>query len=270
MDPAQVIDLTGSSDTEDCVTMKHTKIKAIGDYIRHRVAGPHHTETICVEDLALSESSTVLCTKQTQLYLTARDRGWACGYRNCQMLISSLIPLPILNTVPQVNELQQMLEQAWHAGFDRDGCTQLGRVVNTRKWIGATEVYCILAHLGVRARIVDFHRATGANGTHPALFAWIVEYFTCGASKDSSTRFTDKHPLYLQHQGHSRTVVGVEMADEGVCVLVFDPDVPVAQTPSRFLLSHTKHARQYQIVYVDSEPNSQAQIPKVISSTRIP
>ncbi|KAJ2496931.1 hypothetical protein GGH96_005476 [Coemansia sp. RSA 1972] len=268
MDPAQVIDLTGSSDTEDCVTMKHTKIKAIGDYIRHRVAGPHHAETIRVEDLTLTESSTVLCTKQTQLYLTMRDRGWACGYRNSQMLLSSLIPLPILNTVPQVIELQQMLEQAWNAGFDPDGYAQLGRVVNTRKWIGATEIYCILAHLGVRAHIVDFHRATGANGTHPALFAWIVEYFTSG-SKDERG-FTNKHPLYLQHQGHSRTVVGVELGEKDVCVLVFDPDVPVAQTPSRFLLSHTKHAQQYQIVYVDSEPHNAAQIPKVISSARIP
>ncbi|KAJ2248980.1 hypothetical protein GGH97_001521 [Coemansia sp. RSA 475] len=267
MDPAQVIDLTGSSDNEESVAMKHTKIKAIGDYIRNRVAGPHHAETIRVEDLA-STPSAVLCTKQTQLYSTTRDRGWACGYRNCQMLLSSLIPLPILNTVPQVIELQQMLEQAWNAGFDPDGCAQLGRVVNTRKWIGATEIYCILAHLGVRAHIVDFHRATGANGTHPALFTWIVEYFTSG-SKDERG-LTNKHPLYLQHQGHSRTVVGVEMAEEGVSVLVFDPDVPVARTPTRFLLSHTKNAQQYQIVYVDSEPHNVAQIPKTISSTRIP
>ncbi|KAJ2844760.1 hypothetical protein IWW36_005056 [Coemansia brasiliensis] len=222
------------------------------------------------------------------------DRGWACGYRNCQMLLSSLIStdqeisrfgrIPGNGNVPSIAELQQMLELAWQEGYDRDGAAQLNyRVVGTHKWIGATEVYCILAHLGIQAQIVDFHHPTMADGTHPALFEWIVEYFTNGATDTpangnaaQNVRFTARHPLYLQHQGHSRTVVGVELSDSGTNILLFDPDVAIAHsqdTPAklklfRLQLSATRWADQYQILY--PLPVNQAEIPKFISSLRIP
>ncbi|KAJ2356578.1 hypothetical protein GGF43_001985 [Coemansia sp. RSA 2618] len=201
--------------------------------------------------------------------------------------VSTFGRVPGDHGVVSVRELQQMLELAWQEGFDADGAAQLGhRVLGTRKWIGATEAYCILAHLGVRAHIVDFHCPTAADGSHPALFEWIVEYFTSGITDDPAddaassqrVRFTDKHPLYLQHQGHSRTVVGVELADSGTNVLIFDPDVAVAHSEShpaelsqfRFPLARTRNAGQYQIVYVDNSPATLAEIPKFISSTRVP
>ena len=48
--------------------------------------------------------------------------------------------------VPSILRLQQVInEEAWRAGFDRAGCEQLGgRLVNSRKWIGATEVATFL------------------------------------------------------------------------------------------------------------------------------
>jgi hypothetical protein len=40
---------------------------------------------------------------------------------------------------------------------------------------------------------VDFHRPTSADGGHPELFNWVLQYFQ---------RCDDfKPPLYLQHQG---------------------------------------------------------------------
>ena len=47
--------------------------------------------------------------------------------------------------VPSILRLQQVIEEAWRAGFDRAGCEQLGgRLVNSRKWIGTTEVATFL------------------------------------------------------------------------------------------------------------------------------
>jgi len=53
--------------------------------------------------------------------------------------------------MPSVKRLQQLIEYAWSAGFDEAGCRQLGgKLVDTRRWIGATEIYALLSFLGVR------------------------------------------------------------------------------------------------------------------------
>ncbi|KAJ1666768.1 hypothetical protein EV178_002022 [Coemansia sp. RSA 1646] len=271
-----------------------------------------------------SISSTVLlCNKATMLFnSTISDRGWACGYRNCQVLLSSLIASAdrvSSNTdnsesgstaagaanrfprdkAPQIGALQEMLELAWRDGYDRDGAEQLKhRVTGTRKWIGTTEIYCILAHIGVQAHIVDFHQPTASDGSHPALFSWVVEYFTEATNDNTqdatppladdtlgckSTRFVAKHPLYLQHQGHSRTIVGIEMTDTATNLLLFDPDLNVRVDSSdavnmsqfRLRLRDTRRIRQFQIIYVDydsgpSGTSGTSEISKFVSSKRIP
>jgi hypothetical protein len=62
---------------------------------------------------------------------------------------------------------------------------------------------------------------------------WVVEYFspsTIKTSIDDALRgaspvvCTDKMPLILQHDGHSRTIVGYEVSQKGVVnLLCFDP-----------------------------------------------
>jgi len=53
--------------------------------------------------------------------------------------------------MPSVCKLQQLIEQAWAAGYDEAGCRQLsGELIGTRKWIGATEIYAVLTFLDVR------------------------------------------------------------------------------------------------------------------------
>ncbi|KAJ2711262.1 hypothetical protein H4R19_003336 [Coemansia spiralis] len=301
------IDLIGDPDSDDNGApprkgKKASRIKAIGDYLRQRAADvstgtASGSRPLRVAQLAAADEAAplVLCTGGTQLFNTTLvDRGWACGYRNCQMLVSSLLASATTSQAvagriaagraPSIGELQQMLELAWRDGYDPDGAAQLGhRVLGTHKWIGATEIYCILAHLGVQARIVDFHCPTAPDGTHPALFAWIVDYFTAGSGGESDApdggglvRFSGKHPLYLQHQGHSRTIVGVEMADAATCLLVFDPDrshrphvdPPVRLSEFRLLLGDTRRAQQYQVVYVDDLAPSPAA--KHITSVRVP
>lgn len=52
-------------------------------------------------------------------------------------------------------------------------------------------------------------------------------------SNGSAVVMTGKQPLYLQHQGHSRTVVGIEKSRNGDWLLIFDP----AKFVSSFYLS---------------------------------
>ncbi|KAK7872906.1 hypothetical protein R5R35_004227 [Gryllus longicercus] len=249
------------------------------------------------------------CTTVDHYASTYGDKGWGCGYRNMQMMLSSLLhhtgyneqlyrPAggsgsssqragasglldagPSRSAMPSIGRLQQHVEWAWAQGFDVQGCDQLGgRLFNTRKWIGATEVVTVLSSLHIRCQLVDFHRPTGVDGSHPALFNWVFEYF------DRSDDF--KPPLYLQHQGHSRTIVGVEQHKDGTLVLlVLDPSHspaqmqqlrntatgPAAMRLIRKTLAAMK-ARQYQLVAVaglmDSELEFQQS--KILRSIRVP
>ncbi|XP_047453706.1 zinc finger-containing ubiquitin peptidase 1 [Mugil cephalus] len=177
---------------------------------------------------------------------SAGDKGWGCGYRNFQMLLSSLHRLdaysPLLqeNTIPSIPQVQSMVEKAWKEGLDPQGASHFNqRLQGTRAWIGATEIYVLLTSLRISARIIDFHTPTGPDDTHPRLFEWVKQYF-CQSS--SGTRLpprliqTSLPPLYLQYQGHSCSIVGIEQKKNGsLCLLLLDPGFSTSDT--RKLLS---------------------------------
>ncbi|CAB3378469.1 Hypothetical predicted protein [Cloeon dipterum] len=261
--------------------------------------------------------STFMCTTVDHYASTYGDKGWGCGYRNMQMLISSLlhhtgfneqlykpslvgggiygmavpsydqtnggahfgVEMVSRSTMPSISRLQQHIEWAWRQGFDLQGCDQLGgKLFNTRKWIGATEVVTFLSSLRIRCQLVDFHRPTAPDGSHPEMFNWALQYF------QKNDEF--KPPLYLQHQGHSRTVVGVEQSKDGsINMIVFDP----SHTPQQMNQLHgtstaasgmrlirkslaAMKARQYQVVAVmgimDTEYDYQQS--KLLRSIRVP
>ncbi|XP_065339015.1 zinc finger-containing ubiquitin peptidase 1-like isoform X2 [Cloeon dipterum] len=263
--------------------------------------------------------STFMCTTVDHYASTYGDKGWGCGYRNMQMLISSLlhhtgfneqlykpslvgggiygmavpsydqanggahfgVEMVSRSTMPSISRLQQHIEWAWRQGFDLQGCDQLGgKLFNTRKWIGATEVVTFLSSLRIRCQLVDFHRPTAPDGSHPEMFNWALQYF------QKNDEF--KPPLYLQHQGHSRTVVGVEQSKDGsINMIVFDP----SHTPQQMNQLHgtstaasgmrlirkslaAMKARQYQVVAVmgimDTEVLWFAQQSKLLRSIRVP
>ncbi|KAF9964707.1 hypothetical protein BGZ70_006059 [Mortierella alpina] len=183
------------------------------------------------------------------------DRAWGCGYRNLQMMLSYVVSQGVARqdesfpasgaaaTIPTITELQRQLEYAWQSGFDPPGAEQLRhKVEGTKKWIGTTEAWSVLCSLGIRCSILDFHTPTGPNGTHPAMLAAVYDYFRNPAwsplrapgflqvadlvqsGADQQVVQTAKPPLYMQHQGHSRTIIGVEVQTNGeVNLLVFDP-----------------------------------------------
>lgn len=203
-----------------------------------------------------------LCSPCDHFAASYGDKGWGCGYRNLQMLLSCLAQNPTYEQVlfngramiPSIPKIQRLIEAAWQKGFDLQGCEQLGgKVVNTTKWIGATEIVATLSSLKVKCQLVDFHGPAGKDGTHPRLFEWVRDYF--------HDTIDFKPPLYLQHQGHSRTIIGIEeLKDGNLRLLLFDPscskkqmqqfmgdiDANLMRSIRRSLYS--MKAKQYQIV----------------------
>ncbi|XP_059086818.1 zinc finger-containing ubiquitin peptidase 1-like [Tigriopus californicus] len=232
---------------------------------------------------------TYLCSPVDHYAAAYGDRGWGCGYRNFQMLLSALcrntsysekLPGCSPTHMYSIDKLQILIERAWSLGFDLSGREQLGGALkNSRKWIGATEIVASLTALGIKTELADFHKPSAQDGSHPMLYNWVVDYF-----RRRSGKFTP--PLYFQHQGHSRTIVGVEiLKNNALRLLVLDPsNTRMADLFRRkdnnaiqVLKSIRKHpaaikSKQYQIVAVTgilaSEDEVQAR--KVIASQRIP
>ncbi|KTF89673.1 hypothetical protein cypCar_00007227 [Cyprinus carpio] len=174
-----------------------------------------------------------LCAETDHYSSSEGDKGWGCGYRNFQMLLSSLHRMEQYNllpvSVPSIPRVQALIEEAWGQGADPQGASHFNhRLQGTRAWIGATEIYAVFTSLSVKARIVDFHKPTGPGDTHPRLFEWVKQYFSHSASRVArlppKVVQTTLPPIYLQHQGHSRSIVGVEQKVNGnLCLLLFDP-----------------------------------------------
>jgi len=53
--------------------------------------------------------------------------------------------------IPSIPKIQQLIEAAWQKGFDLQGCEQLGgKVTNSTKWIGATDIVATLSSLKIQ------------------------------------------------------------------------------------------------------------------------
>lgn len=223
------------------------------------------------------------------------DFGWGCGYRNLQMILSSLWANEMYQkqlkkeicadtdnlkkSMPSIQNLQALIEKAWSKGFDTMGANQLrNSLTNTKKWIGATEAKTLLSFLGIRCELIDFHAATGPQNTHPELFQWVLKYF------ENFPHGEFIPALFLQHQGHSRVIVGIEEQRHGVLnLLILDPSVSASKIVrmddmSSGILNEIRvcksslRARQYQIVAVTGiiDTDEEYENCKVLTSIRIP
>ena len=169
--------------------------------------------------------------------------------------------------IPDVNGMQSWIEKAWADGFDPPGCSQLGGLLTgTDLWIGATECAVLLRYFGLKAEIVDFsiYQENSSNQLGDRLIGWIKTYFDY-CKRNGGLIF----PLYFQHDGHSRTIVGYEETQAKTNILIFDP-VSAGKTIKQKLLNylsdapnntwqvmmkrglHTMAKKEYQIVYIDA------------------
>ncbi|XP_040522593.1 zinc finger-containing ubiquitin peptidase 1 [Gallus gallus] len=225
------------------------------------------------------------------------DKGWGCGYRNFQMLLSSLLQNSLYNDclrdialIPSIPKIQSMIEDAWKEGFDPHGASHFNnRLCGSKAWIGACEIYSLLTSLRVKCQIIDFHKPTGPTGTHPRLFEWILRYYSTDNEGAAKVVCTSRPPVYLQHQGHSRTVVGIEeKKNKALCLLLFDPGCPSQEMQKLLKLSSdgtslkllrkfmgSLKEKQYQIVTVNGvltleEKTARCLASRVLTSEKIP
>ncbi|RDX79422.1 Zinc finger with UFM1-specific peptidase domain protein, partial [Mucuna pruriens] len=238
--------------------------------------------------------------------LESEDAGWGCGWRNIQMLSSHLlVQRPEARKalfggsgfVPDIPSIQRWLEIAWEKGFDAPGSAQFNNVISgSKKWIGTTECAALLCSFALRARVVDFgpkesqsvpcssadntrnkasihsmvkRKAKKGEG-YQVLMDFVWNYF----SDKSSIQFGQQHvvisektPLYFQHDGHSRTIVGIQVNQQQkrhlqYNLLVLDPAHSTAALERSLRQKvgweklikrgmHTLKKPQYQLCYVD-------------------
>ncbi|KAL0063294.1 hypothetical protein AAF712_009789 [Marasmius tenuissimus] len=190
----------------------------------------------------------VLCYERTTLINAEPwDIGWGCGYRNFLMACSALMDqqlqpmyFPALNQPfpPGVRNLQRWIEEAWHNGFDQEGYKQLRKLVDTSKWIGTADLCTAFVYRGLPAELADFEAKD--DDIRP-LTKWIVDHFDRHKSSNSNSlnealsgaspvQTVLCMPLVIQNAGHSRLVVGYEMAKGGaINLLIFDPSTKPAK-----------------------------------------
>ncbi|KAH9004936.1 DUF1671-domain-containing protein [Lactarius hatsudake] len=152
--------------------------------------------------------------RAVHIYHEFWDMGWGCG-------------------------LKVLIEEAWRHGFDPEGAEGLkGKLVGHNKWIGTAELYVAFTYRGIPCHIADFdtpHRKVGP------LLDWIRRYFDANSRDHQASSqewwrgatpvvVTDRMPLILQYQGHSRTIIGYEITKDGATnLLAFDPSVRMRQ-----------------------------------------
>ena len=221
-----------------------------------------------------------LCSPTSHLSQVQSVEGihWSCGYRNIQILCTSLIQVPkfrqlLFNKdgdIPSIYGIQAWIEKAWKDGFDIVGAADLAgpsmRLVGTTHWIGAAECATLLRFFSIDAAVVDFHQnyfvENKSVDSSVQLFQWVKKYFEVHKQQ----RSVHIPPLYFQHDGHSRSIIGYEQKDDSQSLLLFDPfscgsKLKINLQENRYWQTsikrgiHTLQNKSYQIVYIP--PNAE-------------
>lgn len=192
-----------------------------------------------------SVARAYLCHPSVQHVSKLPREGGFCGYRNMQMLISYLRGAGTPGgacfaegeqRLPGVLELQERIETAWDMGCYDVGRVQTGGIKDTRKYVGTPEVAALLGGLGIDFWTASYHD-DDPNGVSAVrkLFDCVEQYFSREVG-DSKARIckTLLPPMYLQRPGHSLTIIGFEIHENGSRnLLVFDPMYVVSKEMRR-------------------------------------
>jgi len=220
------------------------------------------------------------------VFRTAREGGF-CGYRNIQMIISFILAtrprgheaFAERGRIPSVIRLQEMIETAWDRGFNAHARIETGGIKGTRKYIGTTEVFCLILPMR-RLRLTSFlqvealfnslsipttstafhhifddsHAPRIQSQAYESLLQHVQDYFARDtiyspsptapasthrlANSDSKVHCTWLPPIFLQHPGHSLTIIGIETHhDRSRNLLVLDPGFKPSAAISKLLSS---------------------------------
>ncbi|KAJ5066522.1 zinc finger-containing ubiquitin peptidase 1 [Anaeramoeba ignava] len=169
-----------------------------------------------------------LSTNTNHFQSTKSDYGWACGYKNIQMMLTHLYNYPVYKeifdshhlNISSISQLQDIIKKSWKEGFDPEGAKALNYLSRKNTWIGTTEFATFFQFFGIPIKIYEFPKRDQIL-EHSYLFDYVKNYYI--------TRQQDKEipPLILQHSGHSRSIVGyVEIRSQNQkqqSVLLYDP-----------------------------------------------
>ena len=132
--------------------------------------------------------------------------GGFCGYRNIQMLVSYIRGCKeapghsrFSGKLPTIIQLQDMIENAWAHGYNSNGRLETGGIRGTRKHIGTSEAQALFQSLRIPCE-AEAIRTQGGQKAADQLTERMKLHFSV----------PDSPPVYLQHKGHSMTVVGWE------------------------------------------------------------
>ena len=257
--------------------------------------------TVSSKSSATTTTTIALCGNPDPIpsslyHIQQRDR-WSCGFRNCQMVLTALVPhlsikeyadlqqilaqlattknqsVARINTkdnrqqqqryIPSLLQIQQLLEQAWKQGLDPQGAHHYGgKLKHKQVWIGAIEVATALTYMGIDATVIQFvmvadsrmqlgpflyhyfgrthctchttnHNNTTTTNSSPALATKLLSSCNRNSNHNPTPRQTicdcPRYPLYLQWEGHSVTVIGIEYSNDDndtkddLVLLLFDP-----------------------------------------------
>ncbi|CAG8033499.1 unnamed protein product [Penicillium salamii] len=216
---------------------------------------------LCEQDKSVKRA--FLCSPKVRHICKMRREGGFCGYRNIQMLVSWLKKTHSFghehfpDKGPTILQLQDMIESAWDMGFNSSGRAETGGIKDTRKFIGTPEVSLSGMELRWLANTIQTQALFMSLGIPcegsslvekndrracDALCMHVANYFR-SASPEDETRIvqTDFPPIYFQHDGHSMTIIGFEIRDNGSAnLLVFDPMFKTSPAMERLVGSHTK------------------------------
>ncbi|WZH45168.1 Zinc finger with UFM1-specific peptidase domain-containing protein [Fusarium acuminatum] len=200
----------------------------------------------------LEQSATTqyayLCHPAVQHISKLRREGGFCGYRNIQMLTSNIIAAKTPGshhfgpTPPSIFQIQDLIENAWDMGINAQGRAETGGVKGTRKYIGTPEAQAVFLSLEIPCSVQAFKNKERGKSKQ-CLFDAVEGYFRGGiTSIEDRIHLTGLPPIYLQHPGHSLTIVGFEKQMDGHAnLLVFDPSFRDSSKIRSFIGKEVRH-----------------------------
>jgi hypothetical protein len=226
---------------------------------------------------ALAGHRPSLCCANARMPRQTCD--WDCGYANtasmCATLTAGARPSLAARGLggggAAVAHIQRLVEGAWREGFDPESARQFGGSLAGKTgragWLGAPESLVLLWHVRAEAFIVEIvQRAEAGAAVYSVASACFAEAPADGADdaspgerapkrqrcadggvapSPSAGGCTARAPLLLQHEGHSRTIVGVLPAPHERVILRDPKDAP---RRLRIVPLSQLNGRQYQIV----------------------
>eukprot|EP00978_Attheya_sp_CCMP212_P002676 scaffold5469_cov54-Attheya_sp.AAC.8 len=206
-----------------------------------------------IDDSLRATSTSSFLSQQpfSLLHIQQKDK-WSCGFRNMQMMLSAIIPqLPAHHpyfsdladnadrrNVPSLSQLELLMENSWRDGFDGKGAEHFNnRMLGRKRKIGAAESRSLLGHfVWSYFNVGAGRKANSDSGPSPSSTHCASELLRLAELKGKEGFHTIKSfphhllPLYLQWEGHSVTIVGVERIETNASqddsefkLLVFDP-----------------------------------------------